>query len=172
MKREITRRRLFRSTLGGAAVTLCTPLLDMVLNESGESLADTGAPIPVRFGTWHWGCGMNPHRWTPAATGADWAPTPELQVLAPYKRDFTLFTGFAAPLDGHANEPHISAIWALRTGRSPRTKEDIQDPSFDALIARAIGGGVRFRALDMAATGGELDTYSTTGGGALAAPEL
>ncbi len=171
MAHEITRRRLFRATLGGAAVTLCTPLLDMALDGNGAAMAATGQAIPVRFGTWHWGCGMNPERWVPAATGADWKVTPELEVLAPYRKDFSLFTGYAALLDGRANEPHISAVWALRTGHAPRNKEDIVDPSFDALIARAIGGGVRFRTLDMAATGGKTDTYSTTGAGALATPE-
>jgi len=172
MGREVTRRRLFRSALGGAAVSLCTPLLDMALDDNGAALAATGQPIPARFGTWHWGCGMNPDRWTPAVTGADWEPTPELQLLAPHKKDFSLFTGYAAMLDGRANEPHISAVWALRTGYAPKTKEDIQNPSFDALIAKAAGGGVRFRTLDMAATGRRTDSYSTTGGGALAAPEL
>jgi hypothetical protein len=172
MAHDITRRRLFRSALGGAAVSLCTPLLDMALDDNGAALAATGQPIPVRFGTWHWGCGMNPDRWTPAAVGADWEPTPELQALAPHKKDFSLFTGYAAMLDGRANEPHISAVWALRTGYAPKTKEDIQNPSFDSLIAKAMGGGVRFRTLDMAATGGRTDSYSTSGGGALAAPEL
>ena len=171
MAREITRRRLFHSTLAGGVVTLGLPILDMALNDGGKAMAATGAPLPVRFGTWVWGCGMNPDRWVPAKTGADWQVTPELEVLAPYKKDFSLFTGYSALLDGRANEPHISAIWALRTGHAPRTKEDIVDPSFDALIARAIGGGVRFRTLDMAATGGKTDTYSTTGAGALATPE-
>lgn len=171
MGREITRRRLFRSALGGAAVTMCTPLLDMVLDNGGKALAATGSAIPVRFGTWHWGCGMNPHRWTPEKTGADWEPTPELEVLAPYKQDISVLTGYAALLDGRANEPHISAVWALRTGHAPRNKEDIVNPSFDTLIARAAGGGVRFRTLDMAATGSKTDSYSSIGGGALATPE-
>src|SRR5690349_23555392 len=34
------------------------------LFRSGEALA-SGAPIPVRFGTWFWGCGINAARWFP-----------------------------------------------------------------------------------------------------------
>ena len=172
MGREITRRRLFRSTLNGAAVTLSIPLLDILLDDGGKAFAASKAPIPVRFGTWHWGCGMNPDRWTPTKTGADWEITPELKVLEPYRKDFNLYTGYAVSLEGRPNEPHVSAVWALKTGHAPKTKEDIPDPSFDVLIARAIGGGVRFRTLDMAATGGRTDSYSTTGAGALVSPEL
>lgn len=172
MVHEITRRRLFRSTVKGAVATLCLPILDVLLDGNGEAFAATGTALPVRFGTWHWGCGMNPDRWVPATTGASWEMTPELEPLARFRSDINLFTGYAALLDGRANEPHISAVWALRTGYAPKSKGDIRDPSFDHLIARAVGGGVRFRTLDMAATGGETDSYSSGGSNAINAPEL
>jgi hypothetical protein len=171
MAHDVTRRRLLRTTFCGAAATLCLPILDMALDDNGEAFAGTRGPLPVRFGTWHWGCGMNPSRWIPAKTGAEWEITPELEHLAPYRKDFTLLTGYGAMLDGRPNDPHVSAVWALRTGYAPRSRTDIPDPSFDHLIAREIGGGVRFRSLEMAATGGDLDSYSTAGGGALATPE-
>ncbi len=53
------------------------PLLNVFLNGNGNALAD-GKPLPVRFGTWTWGCGMQPARWTPSRTGADWDLPPEL----------------------------------------------------------------------------------------------
>ena len=31
---------------------------------------------------WFWGCGMNPDRWNPAATGAEWEVTPELAQIS------------------------------------------------------------------------------------------
>lgn len=172
MAHDITRRSLFRTTLKGAAVTLCVPILDMVLDGNGEAFAATGAALPVRFGTWHWGCGMNPDRWVPQTTGPGWEATPELKHLERFRSDINIFTGYAALLDGRANEPHISAVWALRTGYAPKSREDIRDPSFDHVIAGAIGGGVRFRMLNMAATGGETDSYSSSGGGAINAPEI
>ena len=172
MDREITRRRLFRSTFKGAAVALCLPILDMVLDVNGEALAATGTPLPTRFGTWHWGCGMNPDRWVPKSTGAAWEMTPELEPLSAFRKDINLYTGYSAMLDGRANEPHISAIWALRTGYAPTSREDIRDPSFDVLIGRAVGGGVRFRSLDMTATGGDTDSYSSNGNNAINAPSV
>lgn len=171
MAHDITRRRLLRGGFQGAAVALCLPVLDMALNLNGEAFAATGTPLPVRFGTWHWGCGMNPDRWVPATTGAGWEVTPELKLLEPYRADINIYSGYAALLDGRSNEPHVSAVWALRTGYAPKSKEDIPNPSFDYLIARAAGGGTRFRMLNMAATGGDTDSYSTSGNNVLIAPE-
>ncbi len=171
MAHEVTRRRLLHGGFRGAAVALCLPILDMALDLNGEAFAATGAALPVRFGTWHWGCGMNPDRWVPAATGPGWEATPELKPLEPYHSDINIYSGYAAMLDGRSNEPHVSAVWALRTGYAPKSKEDIPEPSFDYLIARSMGGGVRFRSLNMAATGGETDSYSSAGNNALVAPE-
>ena len=46
MKRPITRRRVLRGMLGGAAVSVALPLLDCFLNTNGTAYAD-GAPLPV-----------------------------------------------------------------------------------------------------------------------------
>lgn len=172
MTHEITRRRMLRSTMMGAGVTLCLPILDMALDINGVAFAATGKKLPVRFGTWHWGCGMNPDRWVPKTTGAKWEVTPELAPLAKFREEFNLYTGYKVLLDGRPNEPHISAVWALKTGYAPTKREDIPDPSFDHLIARAIGNGTRFRSIDMAATGGKTDSYSSPGGNAINSPEL
>jgi hypothetical protein len=43
--------------LGGSAVTVGVPLLNVFLNGNGNALAN-GQPMPVRFGTWVWGLGM------------------------------------------------------------------------------------------------------------------
>ena len=49
-----------RTLLKGLGATVALPFLDVFLNESGTALASTGAPIPVRFGTWYWGLGHTP----------------------------------------------------------------------------------------------------------------
>ena len=67
MKR-FNRRTLLRGTLAGSAVTMGLPLLDCFLNGNATALAQ-GAPLPLRFGAWMWGCGMNPERWTPGERG-------------------------------------------------------------------------------------------------------
>ena len=66
----INRRTFLRGTLGGAAVSIGLPFLDVFLNANGNAMAATGAPLPKRFGTWFVGCGMNPLRWDPATTGS------------------------------------------------------------------------------------------------------
>ena len=68
MTKQISRRTVLRGMLGGAAVSVGLPLLDCFLNGNGTALAQ-GAPLPVRFGTWFWGCGMNPDRWVPSDGG-------------------------------------------------------------------------------------------------------
>ena len=65
MKKRISRRTVLRGAVAGGAVGMGLPLLDCFLNENGTALAQGGGPIPVRFGTWFWGCGMNPARWAP-----------------------------------------------------------------------------------------------------------
>ena len=49
-----TRRTVLRGMIGGAAVNVALPMLNCFLNTNGTALA-SGAPLPVRFGTWGWG---------------------------------------------------------------------------------------------------------------------
>jgi len=57
MKR-LSRRRVLRGMLNGAAVSVALPLLDCFLNDNGTAMAGN-APLPLRFGTWTWGLGMS-----------------------------------------------------------------------------------------------------------------
>ena len=59
MTRSFPRREVLKGILGGGAVTVALPLLDCFLDGHGTALA-SGAPIPVRFGTWFWGLGVTP----------------------------------------------------------------------------------------------------------------
>ena len=72
-----SRRRVLRGMLGGGAISVGMPLLDCFLDTNGTALAD-GAPLPVRFGTWFWGCGLTPGRWEPKTLGANYEMAPEL----------------------------------------------------------------------------------------------
>ena len=60
--------------LGGAAVYVGIPTLDMFLDGNGTAYAD-GARLPVRFGTYFWGLGLTD---TPA--GSRWVPRPRGRV--------------------------------------------------------------------------------------------
>ncbi len=160
---SINRRTVLRGMLGGSAITVALPFLDCFLNTNGTALA-SGAPMPVRFGTWFWGCGMTPFRWTPTTEGRDYEIGDELKAIAPFKDQVSVLSGFGVSLDGKTNIPHISGALGLRTGLAPDSRtSDI--PSVDMLIAEQIGKDSRFRSLEMAATGNPRDSYSFRGAG-------
>lgn len=155
----LSRRTILQGMLGGAAVNVALPLLNCFLNDNGTALA-SGAPLPVRFGTWYWGCGMNPQLWVPKKVGADYDLQPELEVIKPFKDQVSVFTGYKVALDGYSNFGHISGNWVLRTGAAPAKMDEIPAPTFDVLIGDMIGNGTRFRSLELASTGVPTHSYS------------
>ena len=106
MKRPITRRRVLRGMLDGAAVSVALPLLDCFLNTNGTALAD-GAPLPVRFGTWSWGCGMSKSIFTPKKLGADYDLPEEIEAFKPVRQHINILTNFNGFRD--ANEVAVNA---------------------------------------------------------------
>jgi hypothetical protein len=149
----IPRRRFLRGVLGGAAVSVGLPFLDGFLNTNGNAMAATGAPLPQRFGTWFFGCGMNPLRWEPTATGTDWELTPELMPIASLRERMNIFSGFSVLLNGEANQVHRTGVFGALCGGAPKTADTVVGPTLDVLISDAIGTRTRFRSLEMAATG-------------------
>jgi hypothetical protein len=167
MASQISRRGLLlRGALGGAAITVGLPILDLLLNDSGTAYAAAlgGDRLPVRFGTWFWGCGMIPDRWQPKALGAGYDLPPQLAPIRPVQQHVSILSGFDVPLDGEANLPHISGNTAVRTGGPSDDWLGIQAPTLDVLIADAIGGGSFFRSLDLSADGNPRTSYSFRNG--------
>jgi hypothetical protein len=154
-----TRRSVLRGALQGATVAVSLPLLDQFLDGNGEAMAG-GAPLPTRFGTWFWGCGMNPARWVPTKTGPDYDIPIELKPIEPYKQDITILSGFNIELDGRPNSPHIGGVWTLRTGTAPIRNDEVDAPSLDVIIAEAMGAGTRFRSLDLTSIGTPTTSFS------------
>jgi len=159
MSSYLTRRTFLRGTVGGAVFSLGLPVFDAFLNDAGTAWAD-GGPLPVRFGTWFWGCGMNPQRWNPTSVGTGWAPTPELAPIEPVREYLNVLTGFNVALDGNPNHPHTSGVMGMLTGAVPPKPENVLAPTLDLLISDVIGGSTRFRSLEMAATGSPRHSYS------------
>ena len=165
MTHSLPRRRVLRGLLGGTSVAVALPLLDCWLNDNGTALAAAagekgGRPLPVRFGTWFWGCGMNPDRWNPSKTGADWEVTPELEPVAKLRDKLTILSTFNVFPDGKPNHVHATGWIGLRTGNAPQAARDIDSPTFDILIADQIGKDTRFRQLDLTATGDPRQSFS------------
>jgi hypothetical protein len=149
--------------LGGTAVGMGLPFLDCFLDGNGKALAATGQRLPIRFGTWIWGCGHIPERWIPTATGTDFTMPADLEPLAPYRNKLALFSGFDVKLDGVPNKPHITGCLGLRTG-IPVPTEKVSAPTLDVLIGDAIGGGTRFSSIEVS-TSGIQRSYSFRAGG-------
>ena len=177
MKKPFSRRTLLRGTLAGGAVSMGLPLLDCFLNDNGTALAQ-GAPLPVRFGSWMWGCGMNPKRWTPATTGTDWTLPAELIALdrelasgGKIRDHVSVLSGFDVSLGDLPNHPHTSGLIATTTGRAPEEDGVYTEPTLDSIIAAHIGGATRFQSIEMSATGSPNQAYSHGARGVSNAPE-
>jgi hypothetical protein len=156
---DINRRTVLRGMLRGSAVGVGLPLLDCFLNTSGTALA-SGAPLPVRFGTWFWGCGLNPGRWIPEKIGADYDTPAEIKVLTPFKDRLSVFSGFKAIVDGKPAVVHYTGSMSILTGIAPKDMQSVEGPTIDTFIADKIGTTTRFRSLELAATGNPRDSNS------------
>ncbi len=148
----LSRRTVLRGVIGGAAVGVSLPLLDCFLDSNGQALAATGQRIPVRFGTWIWGCGFIPQKWIPTTTGREYLMPEDLAPLEPYREKLAIFSGFDVKLDGVANKPHITGCLGLRTG-IPVPNENVKAPTLDVLVSQQIGGDTRFRSLELSTCG-------------------
>ncbi len=146
------RRTVLRGLLGGAAVGVALPVLDLFLNDSGKAFAATGRRIPVRFGSWIWGCGHIPEKWIPEGTGTDFTLPPDLEPLAPYRDQLAIFSGFDVRLDGVPNKPHVTGCLGLRTG-IPVPNDRVEAPTLDVLIGDEIGKGTRFSSIEVSTSG-------------------
>ena len=80
MVRKLDRRTVLRGLLGGVAVGVALPALEVFLNDNGNAYA-SGEGFPKRFGLFFWGNGNVPDRWLPLSEGAAWEPSDELMPL-------------------------------------------------------------------------------------------
>jgi len=169
---DISRRTALRGVVNGAAVAVGVPLLDLFLDGNGEALAATGAPVPIRFGTWFWGLGVNPNRWFPSKAGPNYELKPELAPIKDFQSKINVYGNFNVPLDGAPNLPHATGGPAIRTGRALTAERGLPGESFDVTIGDLIGTRTRFRSLEMSASGDPRNSLSGRGGGNLNPSEV
>jgi Protein of unknown function (DUF1552) len=159
---RLSRRRVLRGMLNGAAVGVALPFLDCFLDPKGQALAATGKPLPVCFATWFYGCGFNPGRWEPKTVGANYEFGPELQPLTAFKAKLNVYSQMTAMLDGRPPAAHTVAPAVILQGTAPPTIDHPFNPgpSIDTLIADAIGSHTRFRSLEVSCTGSPASSHS------------
>ncbi|WGR97888.1 DUF1552 domain-containing protein [Bradyrhizobium sp. ISRA443] len=171
MFRKIDRRQVLRGILGGTAVTVGMPFLECFLNDGGTALAN-GRPLPVRFGTWFWGLGMNREIFVPETTGANFDLKEELAAIRPVRDHINLFTRYRTFTDGRPSLCHYTGWVTLRCGQAPADRKSVPGESLDVTISDAIGGSTRFRSLEMTATGNRQHSYSFRNAQAVNPPEI
>ncbi len=91
-KNTLSRRHVLRGAMYGGTAVVALPLLDIMLNNNGEALAD-GNEIPKRFVSWFFGNGVLLNRFEPAIVGAGWEPSEQLMPLAAHKDYLNICTG-------------------------------------------------------------------------------
>ena len=90
---KLSRRTLLRGMVGGTTVGLALPMLDAMLNENGDALAD-GSELPRRLLTWMFGNGCRREHWIPATEGPSYKMPSELAPLVNVRDYCTVLTGF------------------------------------------------------------------------------
>ncbi len=167
---KVTRRRVLRGMVNGGAVTVALPLLNCFLNDNGNALA-SGAPIPLRFGTWQWGLGMSEEIFVPKKTGTGYDLPEEIAALAPIQKHINLFTNYHVFKDAAPNLCHHTGWVILRSGIAPRTASNRPGETIDVTISRKIGSTTRFRMLSATSTGDVRDSFSYENGNSVTTPE-
>ena len=153
----LNRRRVLRGMLNGGAVTVGLPLLDCFLNGNGNAMAD-GKPLPVRFGTWFWGLGMNAAIFVPKKTGKDFEFPEEIECLAPLREKINILTNGTAFRDNSPKGCHFTGWAVSRTGIAP--DKLLASETYDVKIANTISRTRRFKSLTVNAAGDPRVSYS------------
>lgn len=151
-KTKLSRRTMLRGMIGGAAVSIGLPALEIFWDNHRKAYGADA--FPKRFGIFFWGNGMLPDRWVPAKTGAVWDPSPTLLPLAPVKDKINVVTGMKVYTG--SNFPHSSGAVGILSG-VPFGKDGdstFVEPSIDQVIAAAIGQDTRFRSLETSVQAG------------------
>ncbi|HEY4365752.1 MAG TPA: DUF1552 domain-containing protein [Steroidobacteraceae bacterium] len=156
---KLSRRRVLRGMLNGSAVTVALPLLNCFLNDNATALA-SGAPLPVRFGTWAWGLGMNKDIFVPKKLGANFDLPEEIVSLTPVRQHINLYTNFNGFRDAAPNLCHKTGWIIARSGIAPMNGTDLPGETIDVTIAKKIGSTTRFQTLTATATGNVRDSFS------------
>lgn len=158
----LTRKHLSRRTLlRGAGAAVALPLLDAMI-PAGTALAQTAAAPTSRMGFFYFPHGAIMDRWTPVATGGDFALTPILEPLAPWRDRMTVVSNLRnRAADGagvHAINP---GTWlSCASPFSMREDDPYYGMSADQIAARYLGRNTPFPSLELCT---EVKPSSSTG---------
>jgi hypothetical protein len=163
----LSRRKLLRGAVRGAAVSVALPALEVMLDGNGAALAG-GRPLPKRMGVFFWGNGVRLDRWNPRDRGRDWTLSDELAPLAPVRDYVSVISGMQIKT-GNEQGHHAGSVGIL-SGRPMVSQphptsayaSTFSGPSIDQVAADVIGKGTRFRSLELGVSRHVTDNEGTT----------
>jgi hypothetical protein len=150
----ITRKSLSRRTvLRGAGVALALPLLDAMIPAATALAATAAAPKP-RLGFIYFPHGAVMEKWTPTTTGRDFAFTPILEPLAPYREQLTIISNIGnKPGESRAVHALVPATW-LSCVHPQETLAPNMAATADQIAAQHIGQDTPYPSLEVATAQG------------------
>ena len=141
---RIHRRTMLRGMLGGAAVGVSLPLLELFLDPPYSARAECVA-FPKRFGTWFWGNGVLPERFRPTGTGPGFELSEQLAPLAPMHERGKISVVSGLRVMTPNTVPHGSGPAGFLGGADMYSPDGnassgtFPGPSIDQIMANAIG---------------------------------
>lgn len=151
---KLDRRTMLRGMLGGAAVGIALPTLDVFLNDSGTAYADCGS-LPLRFGWWFFGNGVIPELWVPTGEGTSFTLPEQTRPLEPLRSKLAFVSGTRVMTPN--TNPHGSGPAGLFAGGDVggenfgESVSSYPGPTIDQIVADAPGfrDQTRFRSLEL-----------------------
>jgi hypothetical protein len=151
---QLSRRTFLRGLLGGAAVSIALPPLEIMFNRGPRASGDVVAP--TRFGVWFWGNGVRRAHWIPDVEGEGWNAKAELLPLetAGLRPWLHVLTGLEIKTATH---PHHSGMAGIMTGARYQQVGTTRDtivstfayPSVDQVAADFFAGQTPYRSLEL-----------------------
>ena len=145
-----SRRRFLRGILGGAAVGVGLPWLELMARPSVASAAATDA-FPRRFVIFFWGNGVLPEKWVPSTTGTGFELSEQLAPLAAVREHISVVSGMSVKTGNPV--AHLAGPSGFLAGRPlivTGNDSTFSGPSIDQIIASEIGANTTFRSLEIA----------------------
>ena len=143
MAYDLSRRSALKGVMRGAAVAVGVPLLDVFLDGNGEALAATGAPVPIRFGTWFWGLGREPQPLVPHHRRARTTTSrPSWNRSGPMPARSTCWAISTCRWMARPTCPTSAAARPIRTGRALTAERGLPGESFDVTISDLDRGAI------------------------------
>ena len=150
VKKALPRRTFVR----GVGATLALPLLDAMV-PALSALAQTPAAPTRRLGFIYTPNGVIQSQWTPEGEGHDFALSPILAPLAPFRDDVLVVSGLAHRQaesfgDGNADHHRATAAWLSGVHAWTRSTEIRLDVTADQIAAATLGATTRLPSLELA----------------------